>query len=270
MGFWFNMAEQKDVCSSPPVRAPKSQLAVEQPSTEGHWNPPSKDTTHPKTKKLRWYRNHCRGAIMIKSNPIPIGWWLTNWRTIPMKFSHCCEGSEPHIRLPSLSIQKRDWESPGNLTLKASRIWWQDFHRPGRNTDSTLQGHKQKLVCTKTQQKGAVPPLDNEPDLPANAGGSPVEVWVSSGCHRDEGTDGRSPGRCPLVKVLLEITINPRIEPVASRAGLPQANRWEGAQPLPLAGNWIKALLNTALPTRARSSFPHSQSFPSGNLHLSL
>ena len=28
--------------SSPPVRTPKLQLAVEQPSTGGHWTPPKK------------------------------------------------------------------------------------------------------------------------------------------------------------------------------------------------------------------------------------
>ena len=41
--FWFKMAEQKDVCSSP-ARAPKLQRAVEQPLTEGCWNPPKRDT----------------------------------------------------------------------------------------------------------------------------------------------------------------------------------------------------------------------------------
>ena len=37
--------------SSPPVRAPKSQLAVEQPSTGGRWNLPKKDTPYPKAKE---------------------------------------------------------------------------------------------------------------------------------------------------------------------------------------------------------------------------
>jgi len=48
------MAEQKDVHSSPPGRAPKLQLAVEQPLTGGRWKPPpkkKKDTPCPKTKK---------------------------------------------------------------------------------------------------------------------------------------------------------------------------------------------------------------------------
>lgn len=38
LDFWFKVAEQKDVHLSPPARAPKSQLAIEQPSTGGHWN----------------------------------------------------------------------------------------------------------------------------------------------------------------------------------------------------------------------------------------
>jgi len=40
----------------------------------------------------------------------------------------------------------------------------------------------------------------------------------------------------------------------------------EEPQSHPLAKNWIKDLLNMALPTRARLSFPHSQSLPSGSL----
>ena len=38
-------------CSSPPAKAPKSQLDVEQPQTGGLWNLPKKDTPCPKTKK---------------------------------------------------------------------------------------------------------------------------------------------------------------------------------------------------------------------------
>ena len=34
----------------------------------------------------------------------------------------------PTVRLPSLGTRQRDWGSPGNLTLMASRIWLQDFH----------------------------------------------------------------------------------------------------------------------------------------------
>ena len=70
------MAEYKGMCSSPPVRAPKSQLAVEQPSTTGCWNLPKKkkkDTPHPKTK-MKLQKEGRRGTITIKLNPIPTGW----------------------------------------------------------------------------------------------------------------------------------------------------------------------------------------------------
>ena len=43
--------------------------------------------------------NHNR----IKSYTHQVG--DTDWRIIiPKKFSHCCEHSEPHVRLPSLGI----------------------------------------------------------------------------------------------------------------------------------------------------------------------
>ena len=44
----------------------------------------------------------------------------------------------------------------------------------------------------------------------------------------------------------------------------------EGAQPHPSIENWIPTLPNMALPTRARPSFSHHSSLPSGNLHKPL
>ena len=41
----------EDMHSSPPVRAPKSQLAVKQTLTGGCWNPSKKDTLLPKTRR---------------------------------------------------------------------------------------------------------------------------------------------------------------------------------------------------------------------------
>ena len=56
------------------MRTPKSQLIAEQPTTKKCWNlKKKKDTLHPKTKK-KPQRDGRRGAIMIKSNPIPAGW----------------------------------------------------------------------------------------------------------------------------------------------------------------------------------------------------
>ena len=129
------MAEQKDMCSSF-ARAPKLQSDVEQSLTRRLWNPP-KRILH--IHGERRSHNEMVGGEQLWKNQIQYlpGGQLTNWGTIiPKKFLLCCEGSRPHIRLLSLEIWPRDWEFPGNLTLKASEIWFQSYHRTGRNRDS--------------------------------------------------------------------------------------------------------------------------------------
>ena len=59
--------------SSPLAGSPKSQLAIEQPSTGEFWNPAKKDIPHPKTN-TKPQPDDRKGAIMIKSNPMPAGW----------------------------------------------------------------------------------------------------------------------------------------------------------------------------------------------------
>ena len=82
----------------------------------------------------------------------------TNWRTIiSKKFSHCCKSSRAHNRFPNLGITQKDSEPP-------------------RETDSWRA--QQKLVHTRTQEKGAVTPQETEPGLPVNVWESPAEVWV--------------------------------------------------------------------------------------------
>ena len=48
----------------------------------------------------------------------------------------------------------------------------------------TLVGHRQNLVCTRTQEKRAVSPQDTDPDLPRNVQESPAEAWVMVACCR--------------------------------------------------------------------------------------
>ena len=73
------MAEYKNVHSSTPVKAPKSQLAVEQPVRGGsslelfNRNPIKKDNPCSKLKKKLQLEGR-RGTITIKSNLIPSGW----------------------------------------------------------------------------------------------------------------------------------------------------------------------------------------------------
>ena len=50
-----------------------------------------------------------------------------------------------------------------------------------------LGGHKQNIVCTRVQEKGAVSPQETEPDLPVSVQESPVEAWVDSGLLQGQG-----------------------------------------------------------------------------------
>ena len=51
----------------------------------------------------------------------------------------------------------------------------------------TLGGHKQNLVHTRTQEKGAVTPQETDPDLSVSVQESLVEAWVNSGMLRGQG-----------------------------------------------------------------------------------
>ena len=146
--------------------------------------PTKKDIPCPKTKR-KPLQDGRRGTITINSNPIPTEWVTHELENNNIKevLPLLCEGSEHCVKLPSLGTRQRDWESPGNLTLKASGIWfllpW-NFHNTGE-TDSSFRGHKQNLACTKTQRKGTVTPQETDPKPPASVGGSAVEVWVDRG-----------------------------------------------------------------------------------------
>ena len=96
-------------------------------------------------------------------------------------------------------------------------------------TDSSLEGHKQNLVCTRTQGKGRVTPQETEPDLLVWEG--LLQRCVFTVAHRrGGGTVSSSPGSCPLVCALLKVTISPTIEPVDSRAGSPWAKQLTGGK----------------------------------------
>ena len=58
--------------SSPPGKAPKSQLAIEKSRTGRHWNLQKKDNPRPKTNKKQ-QQDGRRGTVTIKSNPNPLG-----------------------------------------------------------------------------------------------------------------------------------------------------------------------------------------------------
>ena len=57
----------------------------------------------------------------------------------------------------------------------------------GLGKQGLLEGHKQNLVHTRTQEKGAVTPQETEPDLPVTVQESLMEAWVDSGLLQGQG-----------------------------------------------------------------------------------
>ena len=72
-GFWFKIMEKKDMCSSPPVESSKIATSSWTTTDRSTLEPTKKGYPHPKTKK-KPQQDSRRGAVKIKSNPIPAGW----------------------------------------------------------------------------------------------------------------------------------------------------------------------------------------------------
>ena len=78
------------------------------------------------------------------------------------------------------------WQLCGGLMVTSSKRAYAIPRSAAPRTYTGLRkqtpgGHKQKLVCTRTQEKGAVTPQETDPDLPVSVQESPVEAWVNSG-----------------------------------------------------------------------------------------
>ena len=52
-----------------------------------------------------------------------------------------------------------------------------------------LGGHKQNLVCTRTQEKGEVTSQETDPDLPMNIQESLAEAWIGRDLLQGRGTE---------------------------------------------------------------------------------
>ena len=76
------------------------------------------------------------------------------------KFSHCCEGSESHDRLPSLGIQKVDWESPWNLTLKAVGVDYRTSAGLGGTETPVLECTNKILLHQDLEERSGDPTGD--------------------------------------------------------------------------------------------------------------
>ena len=180
--------------SSPLAGSPKSQLAIEQPSTGECWNPAKKDIPHPKTN-TKPQPDDRKGAIMIKSNPMPAGW-----------MTHKLENNKAKELIPHLW---RSWipcqaSQPGDLTkglnLKASKIWLQDFHRRGGNRDSSLGGRNKILHAPIPRGKEQWPHRRLNQSYLLVLEGLLWRYGSAKAYHRDGGTGSSSPWRCPWCK----------------------------------------------------------------------
>ena len=167
--------------------------------------------------------------------PYPPGGWPKNWKIIiSQRFSHRSESSELHVRLPSLGVWNQEEESPDHLALKASKAWFQDFHRSGINRNSTLGGCTQGLMCTRNQGKGS----DFKGARVRHTCWSWRVSWESKGwlwLTRNKDTGGRGTGKYSLAWALLEATIltprpGPTQQPAGSSAGTSQAKQSIGLE----------------------------------------
>ena len=71
------------------------------------------------------------------------------------------------------------WHKPSWRRLPLThRRATRTYTGPGKKT---LGGPKQNLVCTRTQEKGAVSPQETDSDLPVSVPESPEEAWVGGG-----------------------------------------------------------------------------------------
>ena len=67
------------------------------------------------------------------------------------------------------------------------RVQSQQNQIPYRGGRNTLGGHKQNLVCTRTQEKGVMTLQETEPDMPVRVQESLAEAWVRSGLLQGQG-----------------------------------------------------------------------------------
>ena len=61
-----------------------------------------------------------------------------------------------------------------------------------------LRGHKQNLVCIRSQEKGAVSSQESKPDLPMSVQESLAEAWLTAACCWVRGTEYNSSSQSPL------------------------------------------------------------------------
>ena len=102
------------------------------------WNPAEKNHRQLQIQRRKHHDRSRRGGDTLESRSTSQGRQLTNGKIITMqRFSPRSEGSEPHIRLPSLVVLQG--EAPRTLALKAIVAYFGETHRVVGNRDATLK-----------------------------------------------------------------------------------------------------------------------------------
>ena len=157
---------------------------------------------------MRWQEG-CNHNKIKSHNPIPLGWWLTNWRKITSQNStHWSKGSESHVRLPNLGVQQREEEFPENQALKFSEVWLQDFNRSGGNRDSTLEGTHKVVCASGPSGKEQWPHKRLNQNYWLMLEGLMQRQGAAVAHHGDKDTGSRSSGKYSLVWALSKSTIS--------------------------------------------------------------
>ena len=213
-----------------------------------------KDTPHPKTReKPQW--DGRRGTITIKSNPITAGWVTHRLeKTYTTKSTQWSEGSEPHVRLPSLG------SGNGRRNPQRIRLW-----RPvgfdcrtstglGETETPLLEGTHEVVRVAGPRGKEQWPHSRlNQTYLLMLEG--LLKRWGVAVAHRgNKDTGSRSSEKSSLTWALLESAISPTKEPVGSSAGSPQAKQLTGREASPTHQQTSRLKFYWALPTRATPS----------------
>ena len=192
------MAEQKDMHLSSLARTPKLQLAAEKPSIGECWTPPKK-IPHVQGRRRNSNKVVGREKSQLESNPLPT-------RHTQRAQTLCTPGprdpteTEPELCLNvSCKGTVQRWAATGAGALGAAHLGMasalleevaiKPTIEPLELTQGkqALGGHKQNLVSTRTQEKGAVTPQEADPDLPMSVQESLAEAWVESALLRGQG-----------------------------------------------------------------------------------
>lgn len=122
------------------------------------------------------------------------------------KFSHCYEGSEPHVKL-HWQGSSQVTRNPQEIWLWRGRIWLQDLHRTGANRDSIHRAQTKPCVQQDPGEREQWPHgwLNQTYQLGLESFLLRYGLAVAHCWDRDIWSS--SSRRCPLARVFLEVTI---------------------------------------------------------------